>query len=418
MTEIPETEERRQSASGLIDLASRALGGCVVYANDELFADRRNLIAPGEPVWTPGTFGPDGKTYDGWETRRRRDEGHDFAIVRLGAAGIVRSLVVDTSFFRGNYPPFASVEALAVEGYPSVAELLGAEWTPLVPRSPLKGDAVNAFEAADGRRWTYVRLSIYPDGGVSRLRVLGSVVPDPRLLSGTVDVMAMQNGGRVLDCSDMFYSAAANLIRPGTAATIAEGWETARRRDGGNDWVLFGLAAATRPRLVELDTTNFTGNASGAALVRGIDARALVSGSRDQAAPDASVSGSRSRDQAARDTAVPGSRSQPALDASLSGVRDQTALDAAVSGVGLSAWHELLPRTRLQPDTVHRFRVPPEPAVTHVRVDVFPDGGMARVRLFGELEPVAHAELATAFLAVLPAAHRDAVLAHGDDLIS
>jgi allantoicase len=316
-----------------VDLASRALGGCVVAANDDLFADRRHLIEPAAPVWQPGTYGRDGKIYDGWETRRRREEGHDHAIVRLGAPGVVREVVVDTAFFRGNYPPFASVEALAADGYPSVAELAAAEWTTIVPRSPLKGDAANPFSVSDDRRWTHVRLSIYPDGGVARLRVLGDVVPDPRLLTGTVDLVALQHGGTVQDCSDMFYSPPTNLLLPGTAATIADGWETARRRDDGNDWILFALGVPGRPRRAEIDTTHFWGNAPGWAGLSGVDARAH------------------------------------SLD-------DQ------------GGWHELLPRTRLQPDTRHLFPLDgagaPAPVVTHVRLDVYPDGGMSRFRLHGE----------------------------------
>jgi allantoicase len=342
----PHPDRDLTGLSALTDLASRSLGGSVVVANDELFADRRNLITPGAPTWHPEAYGPDGKTYDGWETRRRRAEGVggdgtgpecDYAIVRLGAPGVVRHVVVDTAFFRGNYPPYVSVAAAALEGYPSPAELLAAEWTPIVPKSPVKGDAANAFDVADPRRWTHVRLSIYPDGGVARLRVLGDVVPDPRLLTGTVDLAALENGGRVTACSDMFYASAANLIRPGTARVTGEGWENARRRSGGNDWVLFRLAAAGRPRRVELDTTHFLGNAPGEARLLGIDGRAHE-------------------------------------------------VTHAAGGAG---WVELLPRTRLQPDTRHVFALPASPAMTHVRLDAYPDGGLSRVRLWGELEPSA-----------------------------
>ncbi len=340
----PHGDREPVGLSALVDLASRSLGGSVVVANDELFADRRNLITPAPPVWHPDAYGPDGKTYDGWETRRRRAAGaggdgtgpeFDHAIVRLGAPGVVRHVVVDTAFFRGNYPPYGSVEALAVEGYPSADELAAAEWTPIVGKSPLKGDTANAFDVADPRRWTHVRLSIYPDGGVARLRVLGDVVPDPRLLTGTVDLAALANGGRVTGCSDMFYASAANLIRPGDARVTGDGWENARRRTGGNDWVLFRLTGPGRLRRVELDTTHFIGNAPAEARLAAVDGRAHEAGH-------------------------------------------------TADGPG---WHELLPRTRLQPDTRHVFPLPtPAEPVTHVRLDIYPDGGLSRVRLWGELE--------------------------------
>jgi allantoicase len=332
-----------------IDLASAAIGGRVVYANDQLFADRRALIRPEPSALEPG-YGPDGKIYDGWETRRRRDGGErDFAIVRLGIPGIVRSVVIDTAHFRGNYPPFGSVEGAAGEGHPVAEELPESAWTPLLPKSALKGHSANVFEIDDDRRWTHVRLSIYPDGGVARLRVLGEAVPDPRLLTGTVDLAALTSGGRVIGCSDMFYSSAENLIRPGETRNTGEGWENARRRDDGNDWVLFALAGAGRIRRAEIDSSYFIGNAPGEVRLLGLDAR-----SASLEHPD--------------------------------------------------AWVEVLPRTPLRPDTLHRFAIGSD-SVTHVRMEVFPDGGLSRVRLLGELDAPALEAIGRRWLGALPPAH-------------
>jgi len=327
----------------LPDLAARSLGGGVVSATDELFAAADHLVLDQAPRFDPHSFGPKGQIYDGWESRRRRTPGHDHAIVRLGVPGIVRGVVVDTAFFTGNYPPEVSVEGCGMEGHPGPAELAGAAWATVVPRSPVAGDSRTPFAVDVPTRFTHVRLSIYPDGGVARLRVLGDVVPDPRLLTGTVDLAALQNGGRVTACSDMFYASAANLIRPGDARVTGDGWENARRRTGGNDWVLFRLAAPARPRRVEVDTTHFLGNAPAEARLLGIDGRA-------------------------------------------------SEVDHAAEGAG---WRELLPRTPLQPDTRHVFALPesPEP-VTHVRLDAYPDGGLSRLRLWGEIDEAALAALA------------------------
>ena len=308
----------------LPDLAARELGGSVVWATDESFAERQNLILPGPATFDPDAFGHRGKVYDGWETRRRREQGNDAAIVRLGVPGVVHGVVVDTAWFKGNYPPEVSVEAAAVTGYPSVAELLDADWRRIVPRAAIKGDTQNVFPVASPTRWTHVRLWIYPDGGVARLRVHGVAQPDPELSNeGLVDLAASDNGGRVVDCSDMFYGSPGNLIAPGVAHDMRDGWETARRRDGGNDWVVVALAAAGRVRLAELDTSYFLHNAPGWARLRG---RAAESGE----------------------------------------------------------WFELLPRTRLQPDTRHRFRIADAPSATEVWLDIYPDGGMARLRLYGD----------------------------------
>jgi allantoicase len=317
----------------LPDLASRALGGGVVACNDEFFAPADSLVTPEPAAFSPKTFGAKGQVYDGWETRRRRTPGHDWVIVRLGAPGIVRGLVIDTAWFTGNYPPHASVDAAEVEGYPSPAELgsSSVEWVPLLRRSSLAGDTQNAFPVTSERRFTHVRLNIFPDGGVARLRVHGEVVPDPRMLGHglPLDLAALENGGVVVGCSNMFYGNPNNLLLPGLARTMGEGWETARRRDDGNDWVLVKLGVPGTVRVAELDTSHFKGNAPGQAMLTGADA---------------SVS----------DVDVP------------------------------SAWFGVLERTRLQPDTRHRFLVPPSVGrATHVRLDVFPDGGMARLRLYG-----------------------------------
>jgi allantoicase len=339
--------------TSLPDLASRLLGGGVVYANDEFFAARDNLVNPQPPRFTPQTFGPKGQVYDGWETRRRREPGHDHAIVRLGVAGVVREVVVDTAYFTGNFPPHASVEACGVEGYPSPEELAEVDWVTLVPHSPLKGDTRNVFTVDTALRFTHVRLCIYPDGGVARLRVHGEPVPDPRLLlSGPVDLAALEHGGVVVGCSDMFYGSPNNLLAPGRARSMGEGWETARRRDGGNDWVRIRLAAPGVVRLAELDTTHFKGNAPGAAALHGL----------------------------------------------------------GVDG----AWLEILPRTRLQPDTPHRFRIPELPPVSEVRLDAYPDGGMARLRLYGELTAQSRADLTRRWLSLLPPAQAAQVRASAD----
>lgn len=320
-----------ERALALPDLAVRTFGGSVVWANDELFAGRENLVNAGPAGYSPHTFGAKGQVYDGWETRRRREPGHDEAIVRLGAPGVVRAVVVDTSHFTGNFPSEASVEALGVEGHPSVDDLRAATWTTLVERSALQGDTANTFPVQDPHRWTHVRLTIHPDGGVARLRVHGEVVAEPVLVAalGTVDLAALDLGGRVTRCSNLFYGSPDRLIAPGLARSMGEGWETARRRDDGNDWVEVRLAARGAVRVAELDTTWFLGNAPGAAALSSYD------GSGD---PD-----------------------------------DDT------------SWRPLMPRTVLQPDTRHRVLLDGAAPATHVRLDVYPDGGMARLRLWGSV---------------------------------
>lgn len=309
-----------------VDLASRALGGAVLAANDESFCSADHLIDPRPPEFSPKTFDHNGQIYDGWETRRRREPGHDWAIVRLGAAGIVREVVVDTAFFIGNHPPHCSLSAARLQGYPSVDELSEVEWTPLVELTALEADTANTFTVTDEATYTHVRLAIHPDGGVARLRVRGEVVPDLELLSLVPsDLAALANGGRVVDCSDAFFSAPDNMLMPGLAQTTGDGWENRRRRGHGHDWALIQLAVPGRLLLAELDTAHFKFNAPGWAELVGYTAGG-----------------------------------QEAI---------------------------MLSKTRLQPDTLHRFRLSVElPVVERVRLKIYPDGGVARLRLIGKLE--------------------------------
>ena len=315
----------------LPDLAERRLGGMVLVANDEFFAPKENLLKPEAPVFDPERYTDRGKEMDGWETRRRREPGHDWCIVRLGVPGIVRGVVVDTSFFRGNYPDRCSVEGAIADG----DDVHGAEWFELVPESALEGDAVNRFDVGAPLRVTHVRLAIFPDGGVARLRVHGEPLPDLRTLTdvgGRLDVAASLSGGLVADASDRFFSSPHNLIAPGDSHGMHDGWETRRRRGEGHDWVVLRLAAETEIERVEVDTSHFKGN-------------------------------------------YPESCS---LDARLA---PQVVSDPE-AGPG---WVEVLPRRPLGPHRRFAFPVDPPAPATHVRLNIHPDGGVARLRVHGRV---------------------------------
>ncbi len=340
----------------LVNLADRRLGAGVVAANDEFFAERENLLNVHAGHFDPERYGHKGKIMDGWETRRRRGadfehpfpraEDHDWALIRLGAPGVIAGIVVDTAHFRGNYPQQISIQAAAVAGSPSPEELLGegVKWVDLVPRVPVRGHAANGFPIDVDRRFTHVRLNQHPDGGVARLRVYGEVVPDPSWLRmlGTCDVLAAVNGGRVEDASDRFFSPPINMIAPGLSGKMDDGWENRRRRNSGNDWVRFTLAAAADIRAVEVDTAYYKGNAAGWVALHVCD-----SGTADPLADD--------------------------------------------------SWTQILPRTRLQPDALHRFALDAPARATHVRMDVFPDGGISRLHLYGSFSEAGVAELSSRF---------------------
>jgi allantoicase len=324
----------------LPDLASERLGGAVLAASDEFFAPMEGLLKPGPAEWREGEYTERGKWMDGWETRRH-SPGRDWAIVRLGAPGIVRGVVVDTSWFRGNFPEACSLEACSVPGTPSAAELAGdgPEWWEVLPESPRRGDSQNRFAVRSDRRATHLRLNIFPDGGVARLRVHGVVVPEwPRFAreGGEVDLAALENGGWVVSCSDMFYGHRQNLIQPGRSLFMGDGWETRRRRSPGHDWSIVRLAAEGPIHRVEIDTDHFKGNAPERCTVEGIH--------------------------------LPQARGGALVDPS-------------------APWKTLLPQARLQPHARHRWEdeLADLGPLTHVRLSTFPDGGIARLRLYGTL---------------------------------
>jgi allantoicase len=321
-----------------IDLASEKLGGAVLYANDDFFAPKENLLKPSAPVWIEGKYTDLGKWMDGWETRRRRsprlDEKFDWCVIRLGLTGVVRGVVVDTAFFRGNFPSHCSIEVCTIDGQPDVEKLLNAEtvWTEILPVSELQGDSKNLFAINYDQRVTHLRLKIYPDGGVARLRVYGEVVPDWKALKkreSEIDLAAAENGGVVLDVSDMFFGHKHNLIMPGQAQDMSDGWETKRRRGEGFDWCVIKLGSRGNIKRVEVDTSHFKGNYPEGCSIE------------------------------------VGSGTNPAE----------------------IEWKELLPDAKLQAHTRHVFvdELKDCGAVTHARFNIYPDGGVSRLRLYGRI---------------------------------
>lgn len=324
----------------LVDLASQRLGGRVLEANDDFFAPKENLLKPSKPIFIEGKYTDRGKWMDGWETRRRRTPGYDWCIIRLGLPGVIRGVVVDTSFFTGNFPSHFSLEACDLGNSPyrgekTLSKSGIAHWIEILPRVPLEGDSQNQYALDDSRRFTHLRLKIHPDGGVARLRVHGEVVPESKLIkSPEIDLAAVESGGRVLASSDQFYSEPLNLLMPGRGKDMSDGWETRRRRGPGHDWVILELGVPGKIRRVEVDTAHFKGNFPESC---SLEARSVA----------------QKEDKDAR-------------------------LESA-------DWKELLPRMLLRANRRHFFRKLQEVgAVSHVRFNIYPDGGVSRLRIFGQ----------------------------------
>lgn len=320
----------------MVNLADLRLGTEVLYATDDFFAEKENMLLPGRGVFIEGKYTDRGKWMDGWESRRKRTPGHDYATLRLGARGQIKGVDIDTNFFLGNHPPHASIDGwCAPVGSKAKADPAhdSPEWKEILPKVELKPGSQNLFEVSSLEKFTHVRLHIYPDGGVARFRVYGVVdfdwttVPSGKI----VDLAAVEHGGRVVTCNDSFFGPKDNLIMPNRGANMGDGWETKRRRTPGHDWVILGLGHQGKLHQIEVDTAHFKGNY-----------------------PD------RCSFEVAQTT------------------------DADILNGKPVEWMPLLGEQKLQADHQHYFDVKPEHAVTHVRMNIFPDGGVSRLRLRGE----------------------------------
>jgi allantoicase len=328
-----EPAPRPEYARGLVNLADARAGAEVIAVSDEFFAPASRMLNPAPATFYPDRYDDHGKWMDGWESRRRRGPGHDWAVVRLGLPGTIAAIELDTAFFTGNFPPAASVEACHCETGDPDAD---SEWQELVPVVSLRGNDHRFCPVASDAVWTHLRVNLFPDGGLARLRVYGR--GRPRLDAGVeIDLAALGNGGRVVAVSDAHYGDPAAMLGPGRGVNMGDGWETRRRREPGNDWGIIELGQPGEIERVVVDTAHFKGNY-----------------------PD------RLSLQAAR---VPQATDESLVPQSM-------------------FWEMLLPEQKLRADAIHEFdaghlqRLGP---VTHVRCNLIPDGGISRLRLFGRV---------------------------------
>ena len=318
-----------------INLADARLGAKVISVTDDWFAAADRMLQPEPAVWKEGVFDDNGKWMDGWESRRKRCEGYDHAIVKLGVSGIIKGVEIDTSYFRGNYPPSASLEACFCEhGDPDENTV----WSEILGAVDLQGDSQHFHNIDNENGWSHLRFNIYPDGGVARLRVHGIPYRDwsTQDTNEVLDFASSLNGGRALACSDEHFGQMRNILNPGRGINMGDGWETARRRTPGFDWVIVALGHGADIESILVDTHHFKGNYPDSCSIQG----AFVKGGTD----------------------------------------DQIEAQSLF-------WQELLPSQKLEMHQEHSFseQLKAIGPITHVRLNIFPDGGVSRLRLFGKI---------------------------------
>lgn len=337
LSSVKEIIKEAPSFTQLTDLAAERLGGKVLYATDDFFAEKENLIKPGRGIFIADKYTDRGKWMDGWESRRKRTPGHDWAVIQLATPGRITGFDIDTHFFLGNHPPHASIEGLYLNDQDAVVNWDEMNWTELLAKSPLDAGSQNFYTCVDERLYTHLRLHIYPDGGVARLKVYGELFKNWDAVSADeqVDLAAAINGAKAISCNDMFFSAMDNLIMPDRGINMGDGWETKRNRTPGNrDWVVIRLAHPGTIERIIVDTAHFKGNYPDSCLIEGC------------------------------------------IESN----------DAAVNA-GAVEWKTILPQQKLSADHIHAFTNELESVagITHARLSIFPDGGISRLRLFGKI---------------------------------
>ena len=339
-TKVTEIIKEAPAFAQLTDLAAERLGGKVLYATDDFFAEKENLIKPGRGIFITDKYTDRGKWMDGWESRRKRTPGHDWAIIQLATPGKITGFDIDTNFFLGNHPPHASIEAVYLNDADPVKDWdsNAIAWKEILPKSHLDAGSQNFYESNSNEIFTHLRLHIFPDGGVARLRVYGEVFKNWDTFSDkeTIDLLAAINGGKALACNDMFFSAMGNLTMPNRGANMGDGWETKRNRTPGNrDWVILKLATPGNIEKIIIDTCHFKGNY-----------------------PDTC-----------------------SVEACLS-YHDNAVVN------GETEWEMILPQQKLSADKEHEFikEIKHHGTYSHVRLNIFPDGGISRLRLFGTIK--------------------------------
>jgi allantoicase len=317
----------------LIDLALESNGGRTLLASDDFFAPKENLLKPGRGVFIEDKYTDHGKWMDGWESRRKRTEGNDWCILRLGIPGIISDVDIDTHHFVGNFPSHASVEACTMPEYSKLDKIIETgEWIEILPKVELQGNSQNKFDISSDQSFTHLRLHIYPDGGVARFRVYGNPDHANENKNKLIDFALADNGGEMISCSNMHFSHMGNLIKPTPGVDMSDGWETKRRRGPGYDWSILKLGSLCKIERVIVDTLHFKGNFP------------------DTCSIDGCFEPNRTHDSIIENNTI---------------------------------WSELLPKSKLSANQETVFILNLNSHMTHIRFNIYPDGGVSRLRILG-----------------------------------
>ena len=324
----------KNNSQTLVNLASPKMGTKILSVSDEFFGEANRMLSDKDPVFIEDKFDEHGKWMDGWESKRRRDGGNDWVIIKLGSPGVISNFEVDTSYFTGNFPPYFSLEGC----YSSETPNDDNKWILLKKKTSLIGDKQNNFEIKSTETVNYIRLQIFPDGGVARLRLFGEVKYDWSKFNSNelIELSSLNLGGSIVAFNNAHYGDVSALLSEGRGKTMGDGWETRRRREPGNDWIIIKLAKKAIIKEIEIDTAHFKGNFPDQASIQAVSGSEVIISNENI-------------------------------------IKDS------------EKWDFILEKTKLKADSIHKFSLDlnSQKEATHVRLNIYPDGGVSRLRIFG-----------------------------------
>ena len=319
--------------NGLIDLAQPRLGSKVIFRTDDFFASADRIIDPSAPVFKEGLFDKNGKWMDGWESRRKRTPGHDYLIIKLGKPGSISKVNVDTSHFNGNQPSMISIEACNSKSN----NIKNFKWKSLLGKKKTKANSPHIFKTSSKSVFTHIKLNIFPDGGVARLRLYGNISKEKNdFRNKTINLASLLDGASIIACNNEHFGKAENILAPGKAKNMGDGWETRRRRDKGFDWLILNSIDGETINKIEISTHHFKGNFP----------------------------------------------SHCSLQAAY--ITTKKSSSSIVSGS--NKWKTLMNKTMLKANKTHTFRnvLMKNDKINFIKINIFPDGGISRFRIFGK----------------------------------
>ena len=318
--------------NGLIDLAQPRLGTKILFKTDDFFASANRIISPTDPIFKEGVFDKNGKWMDGWESRRKRTDGHDYIVLKLGKSGRIKKVDVDTSHFNGNQPSMVSIEG-AISNSDKINHL---KWQPLLSKKRVKSNSHHFFSINNKKIFTHIKFNIFPDGGVARLRLYGSIAKSKNLKNKKINLASLLDGASVIACNNQHFGKAENILAPGKAKNMGDGWETRRRRGKGYDWLILNSIDGKEIDKIEISTHHFKGNFPSHCSLQG--------------------------------SFLPSSKNSKKI------------INSSTN------WKYLLKQSKLSANKVHTFKnkLMKKEKINYIKINIFPDGGISRFRIFGK----------------------------------